>query len=350
MPKVDPVAPRFTLSSSKIWDGAPHNAFTDLLRFKSRWYCSLRESDGHMSSGGRIRILSSKDGRTFGPAALFEERGVDLRDPKLSVTPRGRLMLLAGATRFEGGQPVGRRPRTAFSEDGAAWSPLEPILEEGDWLWRATWHGRWCYGVTYRLLSPRRWTITLLRSTDGVHYEGVAELEVGGKPNETSVRFLPDGTAVVLVRREGGNKRGWVGTSPPPYIQFRWSELRHRLGGPNLVVLPDGTMWAGTRIIRGSTARTCLGPITTDSFAPLVELPSGGDCGYPGLVSHRGRLWVSYYSSHEGKSAVYLALLSADLLARVREAAQRLPGGPHEAFPQPRGSASPGLPGRSIRA
>ncbi|WP_253289741.1 hypothetical protein [Verrucosispora sioxanthis] len=38
-----------------------------------------------------------------------------------------------------------------------------------------------------------------------------------------------------------------------------------------------------------------------------MTLPSGGDSSYPGLVWHDDRLHVSYYSSHEGHSCVYLA-------------------------------------------
>ncbi|HMP58434.1 MAG TPA: hypothetical protein PKD86_03680 [Gemmatales bacterium] len=38
-----------------------------------------------------------------------------------------------------------------------------------------------------------------------------------------------------------------------------------------------------------------------------LTLPSGGDTSYAGLVWHDGRLWVSYYSSHEGKTSIYLA-------------------------------------------
>jgi hypothetical protein len=40
---------------------------------------------------------------------------------------------------------------------------------------------------------------------------------------------------------------------------------------------------------------------------PFVQFVSGGDTSYPGLVWHDGELWVSYYSSHEGKAAIYLA-------------------------------------------
>ena len=43
-------------------------------------------------------------------------------------------------------------------------------------------------------------------------------------------------------------------------------------------------------------------------YDPVLTLPSGGDTSYPGLVWHDGLLWISYYSSHEGKkSAIYLA-------------------------------------------
>ena len=37
------------------------------------------------------------------------------------------------------------------------------------------------------------------------------------------------------------------------------------------------------------------------------KLPSGGDTSYAGMVWHDGMLWISYYSSHEEKTAVYLA-------------------------------------------
>jgi hypothetical protein len=48
--------------------------------------------------------------------------------------------------------------------------------------------------------------------------------------------------------------------------------------------------------------------MTATSLAPLLELPSAGsDCGYPGLLWHDGRLWVSYHSSHEAKANIYLA-------------------------------------------
>ena len=42
-------------------------------------------------------------------------------------------------------------------------------------------------------------------------------------------------------------------------------------------------------------------------YEPALTLPSGGDTSYAGMVWHEGQLWVSYYASHEGKTAIDLA-------------------------------------------
>ena len=39
----------------------------------------------------------------------------------------------------------------------------------------------------------------------------------------------------------------------------------------------------------------------------LIKLPSGGDTSYPGMVWHNNMLYISYYSSHEAKTNIYLA-------------------------------------------
>src|ERR1700738_1745639 len=88
------------LSVRRIWDQAPHNAFTDLLYHRNEWFCAFRESDNHINThAGSMRLIASRDGTTWESRALVESAGHDLRDPKLSVTPNGQLMLLVGKTR-----------------------------------------------------------------------------------------------------------------------------------------------------------------------------------------------------------------------------------------------------------
>ena len=50
------------ISVDRIWDHAPHNGFTDLIRFQDRWWCVFREAEGHATPGGITRVISSDDG------------------------------------------------------------------------------------------------------------------------------------------------------------------------------------------------------------------------------------------------------------------------------------------------
>lgn len=310
------------ISVAKIWDQAPHGAFTDLIRWRDRWYCTFRESEAHVGGNGKLRLLASDDGAKWESAALIAEEGIDLRDPKLSIAPDGRLMIVAGGSTYRGKELIGRRPRVMFSGDGREWTPPQKVLSEGEWLWRVTWHGGKAYGASYGSTPEGKQALRLYASANGVDYDLVCPLEVPDFPNETTLQFLPDGTMVALVRRERGNKHAWIGTSPAPYTEWSWKEADRHVGGPNFLQLPDGSLWASGRDHTPKGPRTALGPMTLEGYEPALTLPSGGDTSYPGLVWHDDRLWVSYYSSHEGKSAIYLAQVRIPARAKGEGAGQ----------------------------
>lgn len=296
---------------ARIWDAADHNAFTDLIRWHDTWWCTFREAYDHVGGDGRIRVLTSTGGTHWTSAALIDERGIDLRDPKLTITPDDRLMIVACGTVYDGDTWRGRQPRVMFSSDGYTWSAPERVQADGDWLWSLIWHNGRAYGVTYRTPGDE-WTTTLVSSVDGRHFEDVSTFDVRGWPNETALRVMPDGEMMAFLRRDGGNRAALVGRSRAPYTEWTWRETVHRIGGPNLIRLPDGDIWAGGRCHFGGL-KTVLGRLTfADGFSPELALPSAGDTGYPGLVWHEGRLWVSYYASHEGKAAIYLAQVTFD--------------------------------------
>jgi hypothetical protein len=319
------------VSAEKIWDQGKHNAFTDLIRWHDKWYCTFREADAHVGGDGKLRVLESIDGKKWESVALIEETGIDLRDPKLSITPDDRLMIVAGGSVYEGKTLKGRQPRVAFSKDARAWTPPQRVLSEGEWLWRVTWHGGTCYGVSYNAAErqskeakdaakegkappgPAEWKLKLFASADGVKYTLITHLDVPGHPNETTLRFMPDGEMVAIVRREGGKTFGWIGHSRAPYTEWTWAETKHRLGGPNFIRLPDGSLWAAGRSYPGG-AKTVLARMSADGkYEPALTFPSGGDTSYPGLVWHNGELWMSYYSTHEKKSSIYIAKVRVPL-------------------------------------
>lgn len=290
----------------KIWDQAPHNAFTDLVRFRGQWFCVFREGQAHVSPDGALRVITSKDGEKWASAALLTSTNADLRDAKITMTPAGELML-SGAGALH--QPAAFKHQSLawFSKDGQHWSEPVKIGDPNLWLWRTTWHRKTAYGIGYDTAGER--FVRLYSSSDGRKFETlVAKLFDEGQPNETSIVFLPDHSALCLLRRDGKPNSGMLGRAKPPYTNWEWHDLGLRIGGPHMIRLPDGRIVAAARLYDGG-ARTSLLWLDpkVGTLTEFLKLPSGGDTSYAGLVWHQNLLWVSYYSSHEGKTSIYLA-------------------------------------------
>ncbi|MGD9648126.1 MAG: sialidase family protein [Pirellulales bacterium] len=289
----------------KIWDRAPHNAFTDLVRFNDRWYCVFREGAAHVSPNGALRVIASADGEHWESAALITSATSDLRDAKISVTPDGRLML-CGAGALHDKSTHTHQSLAWFSNDGRTWSEPYPIGDPDFWLWRVTWHEGKAYGIGYGCGQER--SLRLYVSDEGRDFDTLVErLFDVGYPNETSIVFADD-VAYCLLRRDGEPKSGLLGVSRPPYTDWEWKDLGVRIGGPDMLQLPDGRFVAAVRLYDGAT-RTSLAWIdpAAGKLSEFLKLPSGGDTSYAGLVFHDDLLWVSYYSSHEGRTSIYLA-------------------------------------------
>lgn len=306
------------IDARKIWDIAPHNAFTDLLRRHETWFCVFREGSGHIpGSDGTIRVLKSSDGDRWTSTASLAEPGIDLRDPKISLMPDGRLMLVMGGSYYSGDASTPKRTRTnawsrvSFSTDGTAWTTPRKI--EGppahSWLWRVTWHGDTGYGAVYTTgRSGNRRQMSVWRTRDGAAYERIAAPDPGIDLSEFTIRFLPDDTMAILLRGEEKDRHAWIGSSRPPYADWSWQETQSTAQGPNFLVLGDGRMFYAGRNFESNAAHLAFGRMTLTELKPELRLPSGGDCSYPGLaMADAQTFWMSYYASHEGKAAIYLA-------------------------------------------
>ncbi|MBN8418192.1 MAG: exo-alpha-sialidase [Verrucomicrobia bacterium] len=302
------------VSVEKIWDKGAHNGATDITRFQNLFYCCFRESDSPTKGEGVVHMLISANGKTWVDHVTISEPGVDLRDPKLIVTPdEKRLYLLCGGD----SATLGRQTRYATSMDGKVWTPLQKLLAKGDWLWRVSINpaDKRFYGASFNIhpasggpAPEKEWSLKTYASTDGSVWQLSSLMNVPGQPGETTLRFLKDGTALALIARQGGDRKGVIGTAKAPYREWTYAATGLPLGGPNFIELPDGKLIAGSRGF-GATpgAHMVLFAMTPTSLTPILELPSGGDCSYPGLYWHDDLLHVTYYSSHEGKAAIYYA-------------------------------------------
>lgn len=305
---------------NKIWDAAPHNAFTDLIRFDNFFYCTFREGASHVSGpGGTARVIRSKDGKTWEPVASFAIKDHDVRDPKISITPNNRLMVLMDVESYQDGKVATRKPFVSYlsSSGGTFTDPVASVVDPdiavaSDWVWRVTWDRGTGYAIDYQPDA-----IYVLKTKDGTAFEKVSKIEVEDYPNESTIRFDANGKMYVLIRKERGDKLGVLAVSNPPYQQWTLHKMDRRLGGPNFIFLNDTTLCIGSRFFPDETPSgpgLFKNPKTAIMLSDLngkiyktIELPSGGDNSYPGLLVYKNQLWVSYYSSHEGKTSIYLA-------------------------------------------
>lgn len=329
-PLSDPPAAFKLISVKKIWDQAPHNAFTDLIRFRELWYCVFRESEGRVDGAGKIRVLTSKDGESWESAALLVLAGRDLRDPKLSITPDNRLMIVGGATNVAD-RNTDFFSVVSFSKDGKVWSIPQKVVVNPDgsnfWLWRVAWRKGEAFGVAYAWDSPppparrKMWAFVCL-SRDGIKYERLSSNF--DDLNEAALAFDERDNLTIIFRSNDKPPQALIASTSAPFSDWSVGGLtvsgwESQLGGPAMLRLPNGPnrlMIVAGRLSREKEQRTGVGLLDVESGAltDLLLLPSNGDSSYPGLAWRKDQLWMSYYSSHEGKAAIYLAKI--ELLKR----------------------------------
>ena len=307
-------------SVDKIWSNGSHCAFTSIIKFKNHYYCSFREGATHIfdkegKAEGKVRLLVSKNGKKWKSALLAGKEGYDLRDPKLSITPDGRLMIIAGGSVYRNKILERLEPQVIFSKDGINFTEPQPvkIAEEActgrDWIWRVVWDGNVGYGVNYASQGNEA-RLSLLKTTDGINYELVTHLDIKDFPNETTVRILPDKRMLMMVRRERGDCKGYWGVSNPPYTDWKFKPMEMRLGGQDFLPIDENNIIMASRsyYIRSYPKTAIYKGGINGKFQEILMLPSGGDCSYPGMLIVNDELWVTYYSSHEPTNAsVYLA-------------------------------------------
>ncbi len=315
----------------RVYHNGEHNAFTDLIRWKGRFWLTFRSCpDGHMVfPTSSIRVLVSDDAREWEEVHRFSVERRDTRDPHFLAFD-GKLFIYTG-TWWSGDGELPREKYNlnqhlgyaVFTGDGKTWSePRQLEGTYGHYIWRAAAHDGKAYLCGRRKLNyteqeggaaPTRVVQSaMLESDDGLVWKFHSLFqEVRG--DETAFLFEDD-DSLLAVSRSGGQPAQLV-RGEKPWIEKTRQDFPFYIGGPLLA------KW-GERYLVGGRRNTENGPKTAlywlvgDKLEQFAELPSGGDNSYPGFVElDDGRGLISWYSSHEkdaeGKTitAIYLAEL-----------------------------------------
>ena len=328
------VLPKVKVESiRRAFHNGEHNAFTDLVRFQGKLYLTFRSCpDGHMvHPTASAIIMTSDDGKQWEQVHRFSVPERDTRDPHFLVF-NDKLFVYTG-TWWSGKTTIPVKDYdlnkhlgfAAWSEDGKTWhSPIMLDGTFGHYIWRAATHGSKAYLCGRRKIGfaegPRgeghEVESLMLESDDGLIWRKRAVFqEIDG--DETAFLFEDDGSVVAIGRRGGSNAQ--LLRSKPPYTEWDRKDLDRYIGGPLIVKWGERYIVGGRRLTKGRGPKMSFCWLVGDELHEFAELPSGGDCSYPGFVElEPGRALVSWYSSHEkdesGKpmTAIYLAELALE--------------------------------------
>jgi len=313
----------------QVFDNGEHNAFTDLIRWRDRFWLTFRSCpDGHMVfSTSSIIVLSSADTKTWQQEHRFSVPLRDTRDPHF-LAFQDKLFVYTG-TWYSG---EGELPRDEYdlnkhlgyavwTSDGKSWEgPRQLEGTYGHYVWRAAVYGDKTYlcgrrNRDYAQVKGERDIVqsAMLESDDGLiwRYHSLFQ-ETNG--DETAFAFEQNGDLIAVSRR--GSAKAELVKASPHYTEMTRKDLSEYVGGPLLA------RW-GDRWLVGGRRNTDAGPKTVlywlvdDSLHPFAELPSAGDNSYPGFVEiSPSQAVVSWYSSHEKNAAgaTITAIYMADLI------------------------------------
>lgn len=323
--------PKVTVTNlRRVFHNGEHNAFTDLAKFKGTYYLTFRSCpDGHMvHPTSSIIVLASDDAKEWRPAHRFSVPLRHTRDPHFLVF-RDKLFIYTG-TWYSGPTALAREEYdlnkhlgyAAWTEDGAQWhSPIMLDGTFGHYIWRAAACGDKAYLCGRRNIGfavstrgeGRKVESVMLESDDGLIWRKRSLFqEIAG--DETAFLFEPDGSLLGIGRRGSANAQ--LLRSKPPYTDWVRKDLERYIGGPLVAKWGNHHVVGGRKQMKGAGPKMSLCWLAGDPLHEFAELPSGGDCSYPGFLELApNRALVSYYSSHEKDAAgkTITAIYMADL-------------------------------------
>ncbi|MEA3226599.1 MAG: hypothetical protein U9Q07_11675, partial [Planctomycetota bacterium] len=274
----------------RVFHNGRHNAFTDMIRFKDRFYLTFRSCpDGHMvHPTSSIIILSSADAKQWKQAHRFSVDKRDTRDPHFLVF-KDKLFVYTGTwysgettLKYEDYDLNKHLGYAAWSADGAKWH--SPIMLEGTfghYIWRANTFGGKAYLCGRRkknfAMAPRGEGPTvesaMLESDDGLVWH-TRTLFQDIRGDETTFQFETDGSVIAIGRR--GSDKAQLLRSEPPYTRWERKELDRYIGGPLL------TRWGGRYVVGGRKTIGGKGPKTSMCWLvndQLHEFAAAGQFG-----------------------------------------------------------------------
>lgn len=289
-------------SVRKLVADGKHNAFTSLVHWRGIYWLAYRSGTGHKSSGADVVLMRSPDGEDWKEAfrvdVLPDDRGGDfLKTPN-------RLFYYFNSMK---GRDLSSY--VIHTDDGESWTKPQPIYEPQFIVWKPFIHNGRFYANAHRKAEGKDAgkirESRLITSADGLKWEIIATVRKGNWESETTFYFGPKEKLTAFLRTKY-NPAGTILEAMPPYQKWTSRPAGVHLSGHGIHTF-RGTTYLISRTMEGKKTGTMIYTFDDGTLHPYCALPSGGDCSYAEAVEFGDDMLVSYYSSHEGTTNIYLA-------------------------------------------
>jgi len=306
------------LKKEKVISSGRHNAFTDIIYFKGKYYLAFRSGKRHMSRDGDLLISGTSNFKGWQTKTIFSDENYDVRDAKLYLFKR-RLFCIFPVRYTDEDRFLSL---VIFTEDGSLWSKPRPVQRRWSGSWRPKLYKGRLYAAFYscreRFLSSS-WKSALFTSEDGLRWRHVSIILKGESANETDICFLQGGKLMAVIRREG--KDSVLAFSLPPYKVWEYKSLGVAIHSPCLKVINRKLLLSGRKFNfveeimnekREYSEEVTLWEWKRGDFIEALSLEAGNniDCGYCGLEKVKGKkeqAVVSYYFGDTTRADIWVA-------------------------------------------
>jgi hypothetical protein len=316
------------LEKQKIYSDGRHNAFTDLIYFKRKYFLAFRNGTSHLSWDGKIVLLSSTDGKewTEFKKFLFANR-LDARDPKLFL--KGKRMFLGFPLRMEESGKWQSQIFVTSTQNGKTFNRLKRVYRVGFVNWRPKTYKKYIYAPFYyvgNIEDFSTWGVELYYSSDGFSWRPISTIYEGDGANETEIEFVKD-KIIAVIRREG--KSSILAIAKPPYTNWEYKDLGRQLHSPCIKTFGKKIFLAvrDFEIIKKRPKKIADEIITknikhkekvslfswngkTFKEALVIEEGKNIDCGYCGMerdIKNKNCILISYYLGNANSSEIWIA-------------------------------------------
>jgi len=303
----EPVKPLVApLEVRKVFANGKHNAFTAMRRFKGELWLAFRSADSHNAAAGDVLVLRSKDGKDWQQAHTLDAVKDD-RDPQFVVT-ENRLFLYS-----PGMNGAALDTWLTYTDDGKTWSAPRKVYEPQFIIWKPCIHD----GVFYAAAHKKDETgggkgreVRLVKSADGIEWQTVSTIRAGNWESETTLFFDAKHHATAFLRQKYGSPQAQILESDPPYAAWsaRPADVPHFSGHSVHTFRGVTYLLTRTTVAKGGFGATIY-TFADGKLTRYCDLPAGGDCAYLEAVEDSPNMLVSYYSTHEGSTNIYLAVV-----------------------------------------